>query len=160
MKRRLRRILSWTLLALLAIVLAYEEVQWRLSAVFALLGKLPVLHQIENWVRRLPPYGALALFSFWIVGKFPALFPNRKIATAESTNLGRLGHWLCRELWPICASAINCFRALFNFAHGGCHADLWNQPPAQRCFRTSPHATAIARFTAAAYFGKSRWREA
>ena len=62
MKRRLRRSLSWFLLGALAIVLAYEEVQWRLSAVFALLGKLPVLHQIENWVRRLPPYGALALF--------------------------------------------------------------------------------------------------
>ncbi len=62
MKRKLRRILSWPLLALLAIVLAYEEVQWRLSAVFALLGRLPVLHQLETWVRGLPPYGALALF--------------------------------------------------------------------------------------------------
>ena len=62
MQRSLRRMLSWPLLAMLAIALAYEEVQWRLSAVFALLGKLPVLHQLENWARRLPPYGALALF--------------------------------------------------------------------------------------------------
>ena len=62
MNRWLRRAVRVVLLALLAIVLAYEELQWRLSAVFALLGKLPVFHQIENWVRGLPPYGALAMF--------------------------------------------------------------------------------------------------
>lgn len=68
MKRRLRRAFRWVLLAALAMVLAYEELQWRLSAVFAILGRLPVLRQIEAWVRRLPPYGALALFAL------PSLF--------------------------------------------------------------------------------------
>lgn len=49
------------LLALVGLLLAYEEIQWRLSFVYAWLGKLPLLRQLENWVRRLPPYGALAL---------------------------------------------------------------------------------------------------
>jgi hypothetical protein len=50
------------LLALAALVLAYEEIQWRLAAVYALLGRLPLLRRVEAWVRQLPPYGALALF--------------------------------------------------------------------------------------------------
>ncbi|MCX6613372.1 MAG: hypothetical protein NTW74_21300 [Acidobacteria bacterium] len=41
MKRWLRRAVRWILLLLLAVVLAYEEVQWRLSFIFAWLGKLP-----------------------------------------------------------------------------------------------------------------------
>ena len=71
MKRWLRRAVRWLLLLLLAVVLAYEEIQWRLSFVFAWLGKLPVLHSIENWARRLPPYGALALFLVPSVVLFP-----------------------------------------------------------------------------------------
>jgi hypothetical protein len=70
-KRWLRRAVRWLLLLLLAVVLAYEEIQWRLSFVFAWLGKLPVLHSIENWARRLPPYGALALFLVPSVVLFP-----------------------------------------------------------------------------------------
>ena len=42
MRRWLRRAVRLILLALLALVIAYEELQWRLSAVFALLGKLPL----------------------------------------------------------------------------------------------------------------------
>lgn len=76
MKRWFRRAVRWLLLALLAIVIAYEEIQWRLSAVFALLGRLPVLHAIENWVRGLPPYGALALF----VLPSAILFPLKMLA--------------------------------------------------------------------------------
>jgi len=71
MRRWLRRAVRWLLLALLAVVLAYEEVQWRLSAVFALLGRLPLLHQLENWIRSLPPYGALACFALPSVLLFP-----------------------------------------------------------------------------------------
>ncbi|WP_051670682.1 hypothetical protein [Bryobacter aggregatus] len=62
MKRWLRRSSRWILLAVLSVVIAYEEIQWRLSAIFALLGELPFLRAIEAWVRGLPPYGALALF--------------------------------------------------------------------------------------------------
>lgn len=61
MKRFLKRVITPPLLALVGLVLAYEEIQWRLSFVFAWLGKLPVFKQIEQWVRGLPPYGALAL---------------------------------------------------------------------------------------------------
>lgn len=62
MRRWLRRAVRLILLALLALVIAYEELQWRLSTVFALLGKLPLFRSIENWASGLPPYGALALF--------------------------------------------------------------------------------------------------
>lgn len=71
MRRWLRRTLRLLLLALLALVIAYEELQWRLSTVFALLGKLPVFRSLENWATGLPPYGALALFGFPTVVLFP-----------------------------------------------------------------------------------------
>lgn len=71
MKRGLRRAARWVLLAALGIVLAYEELQWRLSFVFKLLGKLPILHQLEVWASGLPPYGALALFAVPSVVIFP-----------------------------------------------------------------------------------------
>jgi len=60
-RRFLKRAITPPLLALVGLLLADEELQWRLSFVYAWLGKLPVLHQLESWVRRLPPYGALAL---------------------------------------------------------------------------------------------------
>lgn len=79
--------LRWLALFFVAAVLAYEELQWRLSAVFALLGRLPLLHQMENGLRRLPPYGALACFAlpslllfplkllalYWLAGGHPVL---------------------------------------------------------------------------------------
>jgi hypothetical protein len=71
MKRGLRRAARWVLLAALGIVLAYEELQWRLSFVFKLLGRLPVVHQMEAWASGLPPYGALALFALPSVVIFP-----------------------------------------------------------------------------------------
>jgi hypothetical protein len=74
--RWLRRASRWILLAVLGLVLAYEEVQWRLSIVFALLGKLPVLRAIESRVKGLPPYGALALF----VLPSAILFPLKMLA--------------------------------------------------------------------------------
>jgi hypothetical protein len=61
----------WLALFLVAIVLAYEELQWRLAAVYALLGRLPVFHQLENAFRRLPPYGALACFALPSLVLFP-----------------------------------------------------------------------------------------
>jgi hypothetical protein len=67
----IRRVIRWVLLALVAVVLAYEELQWRLSAVVALLGRLPLLRDLEALVRRLPPYGALALFALPSVLLFP-----------------------------------------------------------------------------------------
>ncbi|MFN9297802.1 MAG: hypothetical protein ACK6DZ_08810 [Acidobacteriota bacterium] len=80
-------LLRWLALFLVAIVLAYEELQWRLAPVYALLGRLPILHQLETAVTRLPPYGALACFAlpsvflfplkllalFWLGGGYPML---------------------------------------------------------------------------------------
>jgi len=59
----LRRAARWFLLALAALVLAYEEIQWRLAGLYALLGRLPWLRLLEARIRKFPPYAALALFA-------------------------------------------------------------------------------------------------
>ena len=58
-----RRLLGWLAVWLIAIVLLFEEWGWeRLEALMAWLGRWPGLRQLEALIRRLPPYGALALF--------------------------------------------------------------------------------------------------
>ncbi|MFM2120185.1 MAG: hypothetical protein RL722_1653, partial [Pseudomonadota bacterium] len=57
---------------LLALVLLFEEWGWGpLQRAMAWLGRLPVLRQIEAWIARLPPYGALALFLLPSVSLLP-----------------------------------------------------------------------------------------
>jgi hypothetical protein len=87
MRRTLKRLLTPLLLVIATVFFAVEEVLWRLAAVFALLGKLPVFRQIEQWIGRLPPYGALFIFAlpavallpikllalYWLAGGHPAL---------------------------------------------------------------------------------------
>jgi len=49
--------------ALLALMILFEQWGWDpLARAMAALGQLPVLHQLELLVRRLPPYAALAVF--------------------------------------------------------------------------------------------------
>lgn len=64
-----------------------EEALWRLAAVLALLGKFAVFRSMEEWLRGLPPWGALAMFGvpavalapikllalYWLAGGHPAL---------------------------------------------------------------------------------------
>ena len=76
MHRFLKRLLTPLLLVVATAFFLVEEVLWRLAAVFALLGKLPVLHQLEEWITRLPPYGALAIF-------WPA---RNRVTTGEVTR--------------------------------------------------------------------------
>jgi hypothetical protein len=46
----------------LAIVILFEEWGWEpLRRAVAVLGRLPVFAHFEQWLRRLPPYGALAV---------------------------------------------------------------------------------------------------
>jgi hypothetical protein len=55
--------LRFVLGLLLALVILFEEWGWGpLQRAMAWIGSLPVLRQIEAWIARLPPYGALAIF--------------------------------------------------------------------------------------------------
>lgn len=86
-RRVLKRLLTYPLLVLAGVVLAVEEALWRLSAVFAVLGKLPVFRSVEAWVRGVPAWGALMLFGlpavalapvkllalYWLAGGHPFL---------------------------------------------------------------------------------------
>ena len=59
----LSRLLTWLGIWLLAAILIFEEWGWEhLAALMAWLGRWPGIRQIERMIRRLPPYGALALF--------------------------------------------------------------------------------------------------
>lgn len=87
MRRFLKRLLTPILLVVASIFFLAEELLWRLAALFALLGKLPVFHQLELWIAALPPYGALAIFAlpavalapvkllalYWLAGGHPGL---------------------------------------------------------------------------------------
>lgn len=87
MRRFSKRVITYPLLAIAGVVLLVEEALWRLSGLLALLGKLPVLHAMEDRIRRVPPWGALALFGipslalapikflalYWMAGGHPVL---------------------------------------------------------------------------------------
>ena len=63
MRRPLRTLLMPPLMFLAALLMFVEEVLWEtLKRVMATLGKLPVIHAIEERISRLPPYGAAAVF--------------------------------------------------------------------------------------------------
>ncbi len=86
-RRYLKRLITYPLLLLAGVVLLVEEALWRLSAVLAFIGKLPVLRAIEAAVRGVSPYSALALFGlpavclapvkllalYWLAGGHPVL---------------------------------------------------------------------------------------
>jgi len=86
-RRFFKRLITYPLLIIAGVVLLLEEALWRLSAVVALLGKLPVFRALETWLRGVPPLGALALFGFpaialapvkllalyWLAGGHPVL---------------------------------------------------------------------------------------
>jgi hypothetical protein len=86
-RRLFKRLITYPLLIVAGVVLLLEEALWRLSAVVALLGKLPLFRALENWLRGVPPIGALALFGvpaialapvkllalYWLAGGHPML---------------------------------------------------------------------------------------
>lgn len=87
MRRFLKRLLTPILLVAATLFFVVEELLWRLAAIFAWLGKLPVFHQIEQWIAALPPASALAIFAlpalalapikllalYWLAGGHPGL---------------------------------------------------------------------------------------
>ncbi len=61
--RVLKKILTYPLLALAAIVLLFEEWLWDdLIRLFNRAARLPWVRAIETWLAKLPPYAALAFF--------------------------------------------------------------------------------------------------
>ncbi|MES3003753.1 MAG: hypothetical protein V4787_23885 [Pseudomonadota bacterium] len=60
---KLRALLRHTVVALLALVLIFEEWGWeRLAALMARLGRLPLWAHMERWIGALPPWAAIAMF--------------------------------------------------------------------------------------------------
>ena len=61
--RVLKKILTYPLLALAAIVLLFEEWLWDdVIALFNRAARLPWVRTVETWLAKLPPYGALVFF--------------------------------------------------------------------------------------------------
>ncbi|MDT9001709.1 hypothetical protein RQP53_20700 [Paucibacter sp. APW11] len=95
--RLLLQPLRWLARLLLALLLVFEEWGWEpLQRAMAWLGRLPVLRQVEAAIRRLPPYGALALLllptllilpvkiiALWMIGKGRALLGVSVILLAK-----------------------------------------------------------------------------
>ena len=153
------------LLALLALVIAFEELQWRLSAVFALLGKLPVLRSIENWAAGLPPYGALALFGlptlvlvpmkilavYWLAGGqkllgLGTIFAAKVVGTALVARIFQLTRGALLTIgW--CRWVFEKICALREAAYG-----VWKKMPVVRWWKTR-----WAKEKARGGFWKRRW---
>ena len=88
--------ITYPLLVVAGVVILVEETLWRLSGFVALLGKLPVFRAVEDWICRVPPWGALALFGipwlclapikflalYWMAGGHP-IFGIGTIITAK-----------------------------------------------------------------------------
>ena len=99
MRRFSKRVITYPLLFVAGLVILVEEALWRLSELLALLGKFPVFHAIEDGIRRLPPWGAMALFGipslclapikflalYWMAGGHPILGIST-IITAKITG--------------------------------------------------------------------------
>jgi hypothetical protein len=63
MRRLLKKLLTPPLMWLAALLMFTEEVLWEtLKHLMAGLGRLPATRRVEDWISRLPPYGAAALF--------------------------------------------------------------------------------------------------
>lgn len=87
LRRLSKRLVTPPLLLLATLFLVAEELQWRLAKLYELLGRLPLLRQVESWIRGLGPYPSLFLFLlpsaalapvkflalYWLAGGHPAL---------------------------------------------------------------------------------------
>jgi hypothetical protein len=63
MRRLLNRILTPPLMFVAALLLFIEEVLWELAKrLMARIGRLPLVHSLEEWIARLPPWGAATVF--------------------------------------------------------------------------------------------------
>lgn len=68
LEKLLKRLVFW----LLALFLLFEEWGWApLARGFAALGRLPVWHQLESLIMRLPPWAALLAFGVPVLALIP-----------------------------------------------------------------------------------------
>jgi hypothetical protein len=71
-RRVLLSVLLWPFKLLLALLILFEEWGWEpLQALLARIGAWPGFRVLEAWVRRLPPYAALALFALPALALLP-----------------------------------------------------------------------------------------
>src|ERR1043165_857355 len=62
--RRLKRLAAAPFVFIAAIIILLEDWLWDdLARLAATIGRLPVFHQIETLITKLPPYASLVLFS-------------------------------------------------------------------------------------------------
>lgn len=62
--KRLKRLVAAPFVFLAAVIILLEDWLWDdLARLAAAIGRLPVFHQIEAFIVRLPPYAALAFFA-------------------------------------------------------------------------------------------------
>ena len=91
LRRELRRVLRWTILPLVVVVILLEDWLWDpLQRLAALIGRLPGLRRLEIAIAGLPPKGALAMFLVPSV----VLFPFKLLALAAMAR-GMLLAGLC-----------------------------------------------------------------
>jgi hypothetical protein len=63
MRRLLNSIVTPPLMFVAALLLFIEEVLWELAKrLMAQIGRLPLVHALEAWIARLPPWGAATVF--------------------------------------------------------------------------------------------------
>ena len=81
------RLIRGTFRLLLALLIIFEQWGWApLARLMAMIGRLPVFHQVEALIKRLPPYAALVVFfvpglmllpikllALWAIGRGHAL---------------------------------------------------------------------------------------
>jgi hypothetical protein len=105
--------LRWLVRLLLALLILFEEWGWEpLQQAMALLGRLPLLRQLEAGLRRLPPYAALAvlllpslliipikLLALWLITQGQALLGLAVIVAAKLGGTAVLA-WLFHLIQP------------------------------------------------------------
>jgi hypothetical protein len=87
--RLIKRILTAPLVAVAVVVILFEDWLWDdLQRIAAAIGRWPVFHQAEAIVRRLPPWGALAIFAVPSLLLVPVKLAALYLITAGHSALG------------------------------------------------------------------------
>jgi len=89
MIRLLKKIIAAPFVLLAAVVILLEDWLWDdLARLAAALGRLPVFHQTEAFIRWLPPYPSLLLFAVPSLLLFPVKFFSLYLIAAGQPFLG------------------------------------------------------------------------
>jgi hypothetical protein len=105
--------LRWLFRVVFALLILFEEWGWEpLRRAFALLARLPLIRQLEALLKRLPPYGALAvlllpslfilpikLLAVWLVAQGRVMLGLGVIVAAKLVGTAALA-WLFHLIQP------------------------------------------------------------